>query len=230
MKRQKQGQETVRKPDTLKPVYVESVRNTDIKQDRDENTNPFDNKDVRQLQLSPYRRQELFVAWTHEQSQEYVGQVCKVSIDTVRKYRRLDKWDARIALIHAGVAEKIDGMLAASIIVQLHEIMVLRQRAYLAAMKGDFENARQAYQSYVDLAKLEKDIKPAAAMEGAEDLLTRARRNYLLLKNKEGKHPLREIPAIVQGGAATEPEIDAPKQVADNLPLSDDSVDNKGDA
>ena len=70
--------------------------------------------DLKGCHLSPYQRQELFVAWAHEQKENYVSQTCNVSLPTVARYRKLDKWDERIALITAGIAEKIDEMLAAS--------------------------------------------------------------------------------------------------------------------
>jgi len=180
------------------------------------------NIDVDGPQLSPYRRQELFVAWTHEQSNKYVMETCNVSEPTVIKYKRLDKWDERIALITAGIAEKIDEMLAASLVVQLHEVMVLRQRAYLEAMKGSFKDARQAFQSYVELSKLEKEIKPAPEDGTGDDVLAIARRIFTQRKLKDGAKVVREIAAeVVQGGA---------KEVADNLPQETQEDESKDDA
>jgi len=157
--------------------------------------------EIRGGHLSPYQRQELFVAWTHEQSREYVSRTCNVSLPTVARYHKLDKWDERIALITAGIAEKIDEMLAASLVVQLHEVMVLRQRAYLEAMKGSFKDARQAFQSYVELSKLEKEIKPAPEDGTGDDVLAIARRIFTQRKLKDGARVVREIAADVLPGA-----------------------------
>ena len=112
-------------------------------------------------------------------------------------------------------------MLAASLVVQLHEVMVLRQRAYLEAMKGSFKDARQAFQSYVELSKLEKEIKPAPEDGTGDDVLAIARRIFTQRKLKDGAKVVREIAAeVLPGGGgkreACEKAVDLPA-----LPLTD---------
>ena len=177
--------------------------------------------EIRGGHLSPYQRQELFVAWTHEQSTEYVSRTCNVSLPTVARYHKLDKWDERIALITAGIAEKIDEMLAASLVVQLHEVMVLRQRAYLEAMKGSFKDARQAFQSYVELSKLEKEIKPQAEAGEGDDILAIARRIFSQRKVKDGARVVREIAADVLPGGDGKQEACEKAANKAALPLTD---------
>ena len=177
--------------------------------------------DSKGCHLSPYQRQELFVAWAHEQREKYVSQTCNVDLSTVARYRKLDKWDERIALITAGIAEKIDEMLAASLVVQLHEVMVLRQRAYLEAMKGSFKDARQAFQSYVELSKLEKEIKPQASAGEGDDVLAIARRIFSQRKLKDGARVVREIAADVLPGGSGKQEACEKAANKATVPLTD---------
>jgi len=175
--------------------------------------------------LSPSRQNELFVAWMQNPSVKYVVQACKVSAPTVARYRKLNNWDAMCERIGAATSEELEALLAKSLVLQFHEVIALRRRAYLEAMRGKFKDARQAFQSYTELCKLEQDLRPGAEGRGGEgDILLVVRKIYQQRRKiGDGKRVVRETAAEVL-------PTDAPKQVADNLPLSDDSVDNKGDA
>lgn len=156
-------------------------------------------QEVHGTPLPPYKQEELFIAWIHKPSLRYVARACGVDPRTVDRYRIANDWARRVELIRSGASEQIDTMLAASIAIQLHEIAVLRKRAYLEAMKGRFDNARQALQSFIELSKLELDLRPHAEQEAGEDIIVIARRMYEQRKQRgaDGATIVREIAAQV---------------------------------
>jgi len=54
----------------------------------------------------------MFKAYCEKQSEHYVSQKCTISRNTVRKYKRLEDWDTRIAVIQQKAQEKQDETLA----------------------------------------------------------------------------------------------------------------------
>lgn len=50
--------------------------------------------------------EEMFVAWQEKQTLRYVGQKCKVSLGTVRRYRDLEKWPERLDAIKVTAKRK----------------------------------------------------------------------------------------------------------------------------
>lgn len=51
---------------------------------------------------------EMFKAFQEKQVDEYVAEICKVSVNTVKKYRRAEKWIPRIQRINQRAIEKAD--------------------------------------------------------------------------------------------------------------------------
>jgi hypothetical protein len=148
-------------------------------------TEAVENKEVVVPRLPLNRQEEMFMAWWHKPSARYVAQTCRVDLGTVVRYRRANKWDERLEAIRTGASRALDKLLEDSLVMQLHEIAVLRKRAYLEAMKGEFENARQAFQSFTELCKLERELKPGAEQGNVEDILIIARRRFIELRGKE---------------------------------------------
>jgi hypothetical protein len=54
----------------------------------------------------------MFKAYCEKQSEHYVSQKCAISRNTVRKYKRLEGWDARLVGIQQKAQEKQDDNLA----------------------------------------------------------------------------------------------------------------------
>ncbi|KKN71405.1 hypothetical protein LCGC14_0421270 [marine sediment metagenome] len=58
-------------------------------------------------------QEAMFAAWCVKQSEQYVANTCSFSRTTIRKYRRKNEWDARIADIHKRTEQKVNNTIAA---------------------------------------------------------------------------------------------------------------------
>lgn len=55
---------------------------------------------------------KMFKSFCEKQTNHYVAQKCKISVTTVKRYRKLDNWDERAAEINKKVEEKLDDDIA----------------------------------------------------------------------------------------------------------------------
>lgn len=62
--------------------------------------------------LTQEKRDEMFAAWCVQQSAAHVQRTCGVAENTVYKYRRVDRWDDRLAEVRARVEARQTETLA----------------------------------------------------------------------------------------------------------------------
>jgi hypothetical protein len=135
---------------------------------------------------TPSERAKMFVAWCHKQEYAYVAEMCGCDSRTAARYRNLDGWDAQLEEIQLMIANSGDSATMTKTIQIMGELSAMRTDAYLCATRTNYRDARQAVQSYLELAKLELELrKPISKV--AESLLTMAKDRYLERRAKERK-------------------------------------------
>ena len=68
-------------------------------------------KDKPVMMLTNEKREDMFAHWCKKQTINFIVENCKVYEPTVRRYRELDKWDKRYAMIQGKARKKVDAEL-----------------------------------------------------------------------------------------------------------------------
>lgn len=63
----------------------------------------------------------MFKLYCEKQCVRFVAKKCRVSETTVRKYRKKDKWDARVEEVKADTRQKTDAQIANSLVLRISQ-------------------------------------------------------------------------------------------------------------
>lgn len=120
---------------------------------------------------------EMWLAFTERANVHYVSEKCRVHRKTVRRYREMEGWDARLAALQDKTAEKVDDQLST---LKARQLRIVRAAMASAFVSGPDGKQKLAFNvnSVSDLERLMKlelllsggPTERLATTQGAADL------------------------------------------------------------
>jgi hypothetical protein len=108
--------------------------------------------------LSEKKRLAMWAAWQDKQSERHVAQKCALSPNTIRRYRRLDNWDERLAAIVKKAQKKADNGAASVLARHIKETQLLQKKGIEFLQTHKIKTEQTAVKAMEVGIRLEREI------------------------------------------------------------------------
>jgi len=136
------------------------------------------------------KQEEMFCVWSDHQNLKHVSAVCGISVGTVRKYKESNNWEERLAVI----LERLQGNVNEHVLEvkkdMVLQLTALRYQAKSQALTGEYKDAGQASNAFINLLKEELGLRGQLQVEGLDLLALAAERFKERLDRKEAPKEL----------------------------------------
>jgi hypothetical protein len=109
--------------------------------------------------ISQKKRTEMLRVYCDRRSVQHVARVCSVSPTTALRYKRLDRWDARLKSVSKKAEEKIDDSLAEMQARQARQARAVQAKALQKILEMGFKSPKAAADAYFKATQEERVIR-----------------------------------------------------------------------